>query len=314
MRFQFASKSVPWPWRPLFAGLVCAGVGFELGGVAWQDDIDAMQQLQDELPALQSRLAALAAPALPNGRSADSGQPRPAHVRPDARQAAAFWPVLQQRLLGQGLQLQSLQPGPLESAAGWPTQTVVLDVQGPWHDWRTFEQRLDRHAPWWTVMRWQVTPVAAATNGRSDARQVRMQWHLQWAWQAASAVSPAEVATVLGLDGWDGPEVPVAVMPASLFAEPGPEPPLPAVAHTAQAAGPAGRWPVQALRLQGIWQQGGVLHAVLGSGLEQVVVAPGQAVGREAYRVLRVGADEVVLQPPHPGQASLRLGWSGGGR
>jgi len=315
MKLRLSAKGVRWPWPPLFAGLVCSGVGFGLGGMAWQDDIDALQHLQDEVPALQSRLAASPVSVSPNERVATSAQPRAALFRPDARQAAVFWPVLQQGLQGQGLQLQSMKPGPLESAAGWPTQTVVLDVQGRWDDWRAFEQQLDRHAPWWTVMRWQVTPLAAGANGRSDAGQVRMQWHFQWGWQPASAAaSPAPAAPVFGPDVSDGPAAPAADMAVSLFAEPGVEPTLPAAAQTAQTAGPAERWPVQALRLQGVWQQGGVWHAVLGRGLDQVAVAPGQAVGREAYRVLRVSADEVVLQPPHSGQAPLRLGWSGGGR
>ena len=98
-----------------------------------------------------------------------------------------------------------------------------------------------------------------------------------------------------------------------LFAEVALERPAAAMVDARRTTGPARDWPVQDLRLQGIWQQSGVLHAVLGGGLDQVVVAPGQAVGREAYRVRRVGMDEVVLQAPGDGRL-LHLGWTGGPR
>lgn len=332
-----------WPWQPLMAGLLCAGVGFVAGGVPWQDEIDALQHLQQQVSALHSRLAAIPLTLAPNAADADRRDgaqndplndtlhgPKKAPAWLDVRQAASFWPELQQGLKAQGLQLQALKPGPQEVLAGGLTQTVLLDLQGDWDDWRLFEQQLDRHVPGWAMSRWQVTPLQAGANGPGDAGQVRMQWHVQWAWREVEMAGPAQGAAQTGAPPRGGEwlglvAVSAPVRTASLFAEPGRVArPQSIVQSNAQSnaqsvatpewVGPVEQWPVQALRFQGVWQQAGVLHAVLGSGLQQVVVVPGQAVGREAYRVLHVGADEVVLQPPHATQAPLRLGWSGGGK
>lgn len=321
---KLATSVHHWPWQPLIAGLLCAGVGFVVGGVPWQDEIDALQHLQQEVPALHSRLAAMPVVPAPSAGAADADLRRaelngPQRLTnwPDVRQAAAFWPGLQQRLQGRGLQLQSLKPGPQEVLAGWSTQTVLLDVQGLWDHWRMFEQQLDQYVPGWVVSRWQVTPLQAAANGSGDTGQVRMQWHVQWAWPADVSAVSAEASLPGGGEWPDGLAVLAPARTAPLFAVPGVATSPQSNAQSAvttELVGPAAQWPVQALRFQGVWQQAGVLHAVLGSGLQQVVVAPGQAVGREAYRVLRVGPDEVVLQPPHAAQAPLRLGWSGGGK
>jgi Tfp pilus assembly protein PilP len=71
------------------------------------------------------------------------------------------------------------------------------------------------------------------------------------------------------------------------------------------------RWPVRDLQLKGIWQQQGLAHAVLGRGLQQVVVVPGQRVGREDLRVLRVAETEVILLPADAAGPPLHLSLPG---
>lgn len=146
-------------WRHLTVAGICTGAGLWLGGWPWQDDIDALQRLRGEVQALQDQPspAKAAEPPLITTLPAESRS-----VWPDVRQTDAIWSRLQLQLQAHRLQLLALQPGPLEWLAGWPTQVVALEVQGRWEDWRRFERWLDQGMPWWTVTRWQATPLAAA--------------------------------------------------------------------------------------------------------------------------------------------------------
>lgn len=276
-----------------------AAAGLGLGTWPWLGDIDAWQGLRQALEGLQGPRPATSAPDRSGGTPPDP-QPSPA-AGPGARWADDLWQDLQQGLQAHGLQLQALRPGPVETGVSGSTRTLDLEVLGRWADWRAFERTLDRQAPGWTVNRWQVTPVGVGPG------QVRLQWQLRWDGQAKGAPLPGLQAA----HGHSGRARPLP-MASPLFGEPPPAPSLAPATEAATPSGPARQWPVQALRLQGFWQQSGARHAVLGQGLEQVVVAPGQVVGREAYRVLRVGADEVVLAPPGGGMTTLRLGGRGG--
>lgn len=49
------------------------------------------------------------------------------------------------------------------------------------------------------------------------------------------------------------------------------------------------------LRLLGVWRQAGTAHAVVAVGQDPVVLRLGQQIGREAFRVRRIGDDHVDL-------------------
>lgn len=135
---------------------------------------------------------------------------------------------------------------------------------------------------------------------------------MRWGWQAATRATPDGLhAMATGLVSEAGPAESTAPESSALFALTSSGSAVHLRADNHLPEGPVAHWPVQALRLQGIWQQADAFHAVLGHGLEQVVVTPGQKVGREAYRVLRVTEEGVALQAPQAGQALLHLGWKG---
>ena len=302
-------------WAPLasqnasaaLSGAALALLGWFLGQSLWQGEIEALEQLRGEVRVLQGQVR----PGVPDGPVRQAlAHPAGQQLEPDSRHAPQVWPWLQQRLQAHGLQVQALRPGVLEGAAALPVQTVVLELQGRWSDWLAFERELGQHAPWWTVAQWQVTPAGVP-------QQVRMQWHLRWGWRPpALAPTPAPApdlpdwpvgeSTAGGLDLFDAPQSRNALASASATAPaPAPEP--------SRGSDPA-RWSVQGLRLQGIWQQAGVAHAVLGQGLHQVVVKPGQRVGSEGYRVWQVGADAVILRAAGARSPDIRLDWTGGSR
>lgn len=264
------------------AGALCAGLGLALGALFWWEEIEALQRLREEVGALRGQLQpAPDRPVAPQAVAAHGELP----PGPDSGQAPIVWPWLQERLQAHGLQVLALRPGAPETLTGLPVQTVALELEGRWSDWQAFERQLDRHAPWWTPVQWQVTPA-------SGPGQVRMLWHLRWGWRPQGlAQAPTPALPLWPLEAGAAPAL-------ALFGEP-----AAAAVAASPAAPPASLpadpalWPVQALRLQGVWQQTGVAHAVLGQGLRQVVVTPGQRVGREGYEVWRVNEGQVVLRP-----------------
>jgi hypothetical protein len=88
---------------------------------------------------------------------------------------------------------------------------------------------------------------------------------------------------------------------------------VPAQTAQGQGADPSAsdREGMAAWRLQGTWHQAGIAHAVLGLGVDRVVVRAGQTVGRDGHRVLRVGDGEVVLQAPRSNTPPVHLALKG---
>lgn len=247
----------------------------------------SLQALQTEVAQLQARAAPVA-------------NPQPAatldHLPdwPTPGDAAAAWSWLPQRLQAHGLQLLSLQPQAPTVARGLPEQPVVLRLQGRWSDWLALEQALNAHAPWWLTVAWQVLRADPATGEVRIELQARLGWlppALQqdppparaWpAWQAQPVRSEADAGLFASPS--------TAVLAAATAS---------AAADGASAAMPRSRdprqWPVSAWRLQGVWQQAGVAHAVLAAGSELLIVVPGQRIGRDGHRVGRVSDVQVEL-------------------
>ena len=306
---------------------LCAGV-LGLCGVLWLfgPDADASAALEAEVAQWQARR-----PPTPEPMSAPQAVPGPVVPAsaapgstvsppwPGPHQTSSLWPWLQQRAQAQGLQVLALRPQSIETpnpatpsqgtpGAGVPAlpeQTVLLHLQGRWSDWRSLSRDLAAHAPWWLLTQWQVVPAGAG--------EVRIEL------QARVGLWPPALPG-RGVPVWTGPVWPAKrAAPdtgAELFGMPesnglaqardgasAPATPLPLSLDPRQ-------WPVHGLRLQGVWQQAGQWHAVLGAGLSQTTVRAGQRVGQEGYRVQTVGPDGVVLRAPSNGPA-LHLGWQG---
>ncbi len=270
--------------RPLAAGLV----GVMVSWLLWPLDTEGLDALRQEVVQLQAQEHAQrkGLPSAPTGSAARQQEPMP--DEPDLAEGTMVWPWLQQRLRSQGLQVQVLRPQAVSRPQALPEQAVAMRLQGRWRDWLAFQEALNRHAPWWVIDQWQVVPVGPQSD------EVRIELQARLGFRPSALQAERTVPRV-----W--PEWPVLgdgrPMPgADLFAQA--HTPL-ATASTAEAQAPLPAdprdWPVHALRLLGVWQQAGTAHAVLGDGLNQVVVKQGQRIGREAYRVRRIGDGQVEL-------------------
>jgi len=261
-----------------------------------------LEALETEVAQLQDRLSAAPVPRpLQDAVQGSGASERSAWLDgPTQEQGAAVWPWLQQRLQDQGLQVIALRPQGL-SAEGLPEQTVQLQLQGRWRDWLALSQAMAVHAPWWVVDQWQVTPVGVG--------DVRIELQARVGWLPLLLLDPKRAV-------WAGPQWPVAARAG--------EPPatdallfgLPEVAAAAQLPSTPvlpqdpRHWPVRALRLQGVWQEAGQWHALLGAGLAQATVRVGQRVGQEGLRVRRVDMAGVALAADS-GESIVRLAWQG---
>ncbi len=259
----------------------------------WVPDGAALHALEDEVAQLQSRLQ----PALPSrARQAQVAQAVTDWPYPD--ESSAAWTWLQQGAQAHGLQVQALQAQPVLAAGDSLEQPVRWRLQGPWHQWLTLETALHEHAPWWVVDQWQVLPDAEKPGDVRIELQARLGLQPQsgpatlsrprdWpAWRHARAPEPP------------GAEVFALAQGAGLSATAGTAASAASQATESLPADPR-LWPVRELRLLGVWWQAGTAHAVLGRGLSQVTVLPGQRIGREAYRVQRVSEAGVELVAVH---------------
>ncbi len=274
----------------LAAGAVYAGVWW-WGPHSWE----ALDALEVEVAQLAAGLQGLE-PAATTAPVA-SGQILPAPPDwPSTPDSASVWPWLQQGLQAQGLQVQSIVPLPISTSGPLPEQPVQWRLQGRWRDWLAWLQALEAHAPWWVFDQWVVLPTGTPGQVRID---VQARLGLQGPRAGAARVWPVwpvhpEALTSAGAQAFD---------PPGARAEPVPGPLTPPTDPRQLS--------VHELQLLGIWQQGGVRHAVLGVGSQWLVASPGQRVGREAYQVLRVSASGVDLVPAEATQPHLHLGWQG---
>ena len=219
----------------------------------------------------------------------------------------ALWPWLQQGAQVHGLQVLALRPQKPDkvgvAAHALPEQTLLLHVQGRWPAWQAWSQTWPAQAPWLLPTQWQVVPAGAGANEGEVRIELQARVGL-WpstlqdphgpAWSALpwplEQAAPDAGAGPFGGHADRGAAV-VAPVLSSLSSDPG-------------------QWPVQAIRLQGVWQQAGQWHAVLGAGLSQTTVRAGQQVGQERYRVHKVGMEGVELRAVTHG-AALHLTWQG---
>ena len=302
-----------WPLEPQARERLAVRVlAFLLGSVplllTWGPDSATLDALEGEVAELHSRLQ----PGMPVATRQAHAPEVLALDWPHPDEPTAAWTWLQLGAQAHGLQVQALQPQPVVTVGDLPEQPARWRLQGPWHQWLALEAALDASAPWWLVDQWQVVPdgqvagdVRIELQGRLGLQPhsvpATLSTQRDWpVWQHTRAADPrgAEVFAVP-----QGARLSAAAPAAATAANP-PTEPLPADPRL---------WPLRELRLMGVWWQGGTAHAVLGQGLLQVTVAPGQRIGREAYLVQRVSESGVELAPARKGERAtvLELTWSG---
>lgn len=291
---------------------IAAVSGMALVWWGWPLDTEALQALREEVTQLELQLSGLQQKLQEKPASGIRiRQELPMPDEPDLSEADTAWSWLQQRMQAHGLQVQALQPKVVSADKGLPQQAVVMRLQGRWQDWIALEEALQVHAPWWVIDQWLVAP---ATAPAGDVRTVRIEL------QARLGLRPSALPSAATTRVW--PTWPVSVTPQAgpdvqLFAA------VPVSTSSAEAS-PAVRevgpdlsadprtWPIEQLRLFGVWRQAGAAYAVVGTGGEQVTLRQGQSIGRQAYRVRTIGDDHVDLSPDRKMGPGVRLTLQGG--
>ena len=286
-------------WRHLLMRVFAFAGGVALVAWGWPLDLQAWVSLQQEVDRLQAQVPA---PPYKPQQDPDAAASKSHDVlepdEPALAEADAVWPWLQARMQAQGLQVLALRPQTVSTKDGLPQQPVSLQLQGRWHDWLALQAALNAHAPWWVIEQWQVASVAAG----SETVRIELQARLGLRPPALPGPSMPRV--------W--PRWPVAAaVPTTGSAWSASAQGAAPAASGREAAGagsaPAHEWPLDRLRLLGVWRQSGVLHAVVGMGQDSVVLGVGQRIGREAYRVHRIGDDHVELRATDKRGPALRL-------
>jgi len=272
-----------WAWS---VGGVIAGGAMVLG---WDVDVyEQHEQLQQKVQALKE--AAPPVVAQPAVANPSQGAPALIDHLPAQGDAASLWLALQKGLAQQELQVLALRPQALQPGAALPSQAVALRLQGRYADVAIAWQSLVDAGSVWTLDRMTVTASGPAGQLQWDGlwrvwmrpdAAAEQAWPSAWRLAAGRNVSPVADPFASGL-------------PTVAALAPGASEPV-----SAALSSDPRQWPLAAVRLLGVWQQGESLQAVLGAGAHWVVLGPGARLALEDYRVKTVHPDAVELQPRH---------------
>ena len=313
-----------WRWLARRWAFALGGfaVGF-LGVVAWQfENLEGLWESEARVHDLQVKLTAQehVQPAPnPADMSILTGSPSAMAWWPVQGTQALVWPQLERLMVQHGLRLLSLRPEPPSLVGDWPSQAVALRLQGRFDDWVAVWEALNVRGPTWGLERLRITPQegevvidamlrlwlsptasASPKPGQANALAQRMTGSAQLA-QRTGVGAPVFVAT---------PSRPItsSVVVADL-PEQEPAPVAKAVAPSASA--PAHRtaslpvatlspdpahWPLEQVRVGGVWQQAQGAQLILMAGPHWVSARVGQRIGQQGHVVDSIHAEEVHLR------------------
>lgn len=309
-------------WAFALAGFAVGmlGVGgwhFEVVEALWESEakvLDLRAKRQEQLqPSLHKSapgsVAALTPPA---------GPPPVMAWWPVQGAQAAVWPQLERSMVQHGLRLLSLRPEPPSPSGAWPSQGVTLRLQGRFDDWVNAWAALNARGPVWGLERLRITP---QEGGVAIDAVLRLWLSPETTVMPKSAVSPVPTewmtAPVLTAQR-QGAGAPVFVSGTSpsaavtgVAAGIKKVDPLPFSAGAASAGAPDGRsspltmptlspdpgdWPLDQVRLVGVWQQGQGVHPILMAGPHWALARVGQRIGPQGHVVSSIHAAEVHLR------------------
>jgi hypothetical protein len=299
------------------------GVGgwhFETFEALWESEAQ-MLDLQAKLQVqVQSKLHK-SAPESVAALNSPTGPPPVMAWWPDQGAQAVVWPQLERLMVRHGLRLLSLRPEPLSPVGPWPSQGVALRLQGRFDDWVNVWTALNARGPLWGIERLRITPLeggvaidavlrlwlspeptAMSTSGGLPVPTELMPAPVQIAQRPRAAapvfvtmVSPPVASSNMSSDGKTEESVPSSVRtglaPSALV----PEKRTLASPIPALSPDPA-NWPLEQVRMVGIWQQGQGVHPILMAGPHWVRARVGQRIGSNGHVVNSIHAEEVHLR------------------
>lgn len=298
-------------WRFALAGFA-AGL---LGVLGWQSDaLSAFWEQTREVQNMQVQLAALKAQTSKAQAQlhADAVRGPSAWLSqlPSPDRQVLIWLHFSRLLAQHGVHLQALRPVPDALPAPLASQAVAVRLHAQFDDWVAVWGSLNAQGPVWSVDRLRITPQGQGLDIEAVLR----------VWFGGDADLAAWTVTGPLITG-DGP---LAGGKSAVFWQEPPalaQVPMPRMAHaTGQAsngrAGAAGQttaakpvasvpdilsadlaqWPLERIRLLGVWRHAQDAQAILSAGPHWVQARVGQRVGPLGHRLDSIHAHEVHLR------------------
>ncbi len=322
-------------WRWLARRWAFALAGFAVGmlGVGgWQFEalealreseaqvLDLQAKIQKQVQSMQS-VQAKQAPGTVAALNTPTGPPPVMAWWPVQGTQAAVWPQLERLMVHHGLRLLSLRPEPPSTAGAWPSQAVALRLQGRFGDWVNAWAAMNSRGPVWGIERLRITPqeggvaidavlrlwlspepttISKLAVAPVIAELMPSQALIPLRSGAATPVfvataSPPVTSSTMasGVKSEEAVCTPVRTGPALSALEP--EKRTWAMANPTLSPDPAG-WPLEAVRLAGVWRQGQGDELILMAGPHWVRAHVGQRIGANGHVVHSIHAEEVHLR------------------
>ena len=277
------------------AGLtLVAGLHVDAIDTLWRDD-GPVQSLHQQLATQQGQVR-----KLQQQLGVTQTLPKALAGLPSPDREALIWLQLSQLLAQHAVQLKSLRPVPERLASPLASQAVAVHLNAHFDDWVAVWAALNLKGPVWSIDRLRITP---------QGKRVEIEAVLRVWLRDGPTLPEAALATAQGpllLD--EVPFEPVRAARATLVhsavfvqsARPGLTA-LPASKHVSEdpakgwSANP-GHWPLDQVRLLGVWHQAQGLQAILAAGPHWVQARVGQPIGPLGHRVTSIHAQEVHLR------------------
>ena len=317
-----------WRWLARRWAFALAGFGLGLLGMgSWQlQALDALWESEAQVQDLQTQLLAQQkqasnGPAARTDLNAPTGSPQVMAWWPVQGTQSAVWPQLHRLFAQHGVRLLSLRPEPASPMGAWPSQAVALRLQARFDDWVGVWAAMNARGPVWGIERLRITP---------QGGEVAIEAVLRL-WLSPAATSTPGGGAVLALGGLFPGSVPVGLrsraggpvfvttllpMVASSVVAPNlkPEDPVSSqtgagvqsrtssqesrasVLQTALFSPDPADWPLEQVRLAGIWQYAQDAQFILMAGPHWVRARVGQRIGTQGHVVQSIHAREVHLR------------------
>jgi hypothetical protein len=317
-------------WRWLARRWAFALVGFGLGllgvGSVQLQALEALWESEAQVQDLRAQLLAQQkqasnGPGAHTNLNAPTGPPQVMARWPVQGTQSAVWSQLERFFAQHGVRLLSLRPEPASLTGAWPSQAVALRLQARFDDWVAVWAAMNTNGPIWGIERLRITPQG---GGVAIEAVLRL-----WLSSAATSTPGGGGALALG-ELFPGPApvglrsraggpvfvtTPLPVVVSSVAApnfkeedllskQPGagvpsrttPQESRASVLQTELLSPDPTDWPLEQVRLAGIWQHAHDAQLILMAGPHWVRARVGQRIGTQGHVVQSIHAREVHLR------------------
>jgi hypothetical protein len=314
-----------WRWLARRWAFALAGFGVGLLGVVGLqfEDWEALRDSEAQIEELQAKLHAQEQPAQvkskhePAALDSPSGPPPVLAWWPVQGTQASVWPQLERLMVQHGLRLLSLRLEPPSAVGAWPSQAVALRLQGRFDDWVAGWAALNTLGPLWSlerlrirpqdesvaidaVLRLWLSPVASATPKPAQSTMpaelflgsARPPLRAR-AGERVFVSSTLAPAASLGVAAGLKSEIP---LPVPVDAELRSSALTPPAQPMATLSPDPAHWPLEQVRVAGVWQQAQGVQLILMAGPHWVSARVGQRIGSQGHLVDSIHAQEVHLR------------------